>query len=118
MKYRVQHTTTYAYNEMVLLCHNEVHLTPRNTAHQTRGSMQLGVAPEPAVCSDYVDYFGNNATFFTVQERHRELKVTATSDVDVVSNGQSFPQLTPAWEDIRESLTGENLHKHIDAVQF
>src|SRR5205823_5401533 len=36
MKYRVRHSTTYVYSDPVLLCHNEVRLTPRNVAHQTR----------------------------------------------------------------------------------
>jgi transglutaminase-like putative cysteine protease len=118
MKYRVRHSTSYAYSEMVLLCHNEIHLTPRNTANQSRTSMLLEVTPEPAVHSEHLDYFGNNVTYFSVQERHQGLKVTATSDVEVSCHGQSFPQLTPPWEDIRESLSGDNVHKHIDAVQY
>jgi transglutaminase-like putative cysteine protease len=118
MKYRVRHSTTYVYSEMVNLCHNEVHLTPRNAVHQTRSSMQLEVLPEPAVMADHVDFFGNNASFFTVQERHQELQVTATSDVEVLSSSPAVPGLTPAWEEVRASLSGEEIHKHFDAIQF
>ena len=118
MKYRVRHSTTYVYSEMVLLCHNEIHLAPRNAAHQSRGSMRIEIVPEPAVRADHVDYFGNNVTYFTVQERHQKLSVTASSEVDVASSSPAFPGLTPPWEDVRESLTGENIHKHFDAIQF
>ena len=33
MRYRVTHTTTYAYEETVSICHNEVRLVPRATRH-------------------------------------------------------------------------------------
>jgi len=118
MKYRVRHSTTYVYSDPVLLCHNEVRLTPRNVAHQTRGPILLAVVPEPAVRWEHIDYFGKNVTFFTVQERHEELNVTATSEVDVSRSAPALPGLTPAWEDVRESMSGENIQKHLDAIQF
>ena len=119
MKYRVSHSTTYLYSEMVLLCHNQVHHDARAMSPtRRRSAMQLEVTPEPAILADHTDYFGNNVTFFTVQERHQELEVVATSDVEVLSFNPAVPGLTPAWEDVRESLSGENIHKHFDAIQF
>lgn len=118
MKYRVHHSTTYVYSEMVLLCHNVVHLTPRNIGHQTRRGMELKVVPEPAVLAEHTDFFGNNVTFFTVQERHQELQVTAASNVEVLSSNPVVPNLTPPWEDVRDNLSSENIHKHFDAIQF
>ncbi len=118
MKYRVRHVTKYLYSDAVLLCHNIAHLTPRNAGRQTRNSLQLTIAPEPAVLSDHIDFFGNTVVFFTVQERHQELQVTANSEVEVFAANPVVPGLTPPWEDVRDILAGEDLHRHFDAVQF
>ena len=34
MRYRVTHTTTYAYEEIVSICHNELRLEPRSAPQQ------------------------------------------------------------------------------------
>ena len=47
MRYRVSHETTYAYEELVSICHNELRLQPRETDRQRRLGTALHIAPMP-----------------------------------------------------------------------
>src|SRR6185503_1091979 len=85
MKYKVTHTTIYNYTEPVPICHNELHLAPRDHRQQTCLSHRLRVRPEPARIDTRVDYFGNHAGSFSIQEGHQRLSVTAHSQVQVVA---------------------------------
>ena len=61
--------------EPVSLCHNVFHLTARSGSWQTRRSSELRISPPPSVMTERIDYFGNTATFATIEEPHRELSV-------------------------------------------
>src|SRR5262249_53238849 len=84
MIYHVLHTTTYTYSEPVSLCHNIAHLTPRVCPRQSTRQSQLLITPLPAVTAQRLDYFGNPMTFFTIQEPHRRLTVTAMHQTQVL----------------------------------
>ena len=71
MRYRVTHITNYRYEDSVPLCHNMVHLHPRDTLRQTCLSNEISVLPEPALRHDRVDFYGNFFTWFALQEPHR-----------------------------------------------
>src|SRR5205823_653097 len=107
MIYHVRHTTTYDYSEPVALCHNLVHLTARSTPQQTCLSSLLEVQPEPAVVCDVRDYFDNHASFFTVQEPHHRLTVTAENVTRVLPPAAPAPDDTPPWEAVRDLLARE-----------
>ena len=51
MRYRVRHTTTYAYSNAVSVCHNQLHLCPRQCRHQTCAFHELLVFPEATLVS-------------------------------------------------------------------
>lgn len=104
MRYRVTHTTTYAYEEIVSIGHNEVRLEPRSTPRQRRPVTALAIEPMPAVIATELDYFGNPTTFFTVQEPHSRMVLTATSDLELSAPREPEPEPTLAWEDLRASL--------------
>ncbi len=91
MKYEVTHRTTYHYSEPVTLGHNSTHLTPRTLARQRCLANRLVILPVPSCLRSWTDYFGNQATYFTVEEEHRELSVTAISEV-----AMETPQPPPA----------------------
>src|SRR5256885_2050122 len=97
MYYRVTHKTTYEYTEPVSLCQNLAHLAPRETPEQLCRQTLLAVSPQPAVYSSRTDYFGNPAAFFTVQEPHRELVVTATHVVQLTPRCAPDPERSPPW---------------------
>jgi transglutaminase-like putative cysteine protease len=117
VKYHISHTTTYDYAEAVSLCHNLVHLRPRDCPRQVCSRHELLVLPEPAALHNRIDYFGNPASFFTLQEPHRQMMLAAQFWVEVNSSAPTLP-VTPAWEQVRGQLTEDRSPETLDAYQF
>ena len=102
MNYRVMHTTTYRYSKPVSLCHNIVHLMPRGTGRQIVRSSEVEMKPAPALVREQTDYFGNRATYFTIEEPHDLLIVKAVSAVEVAPRRPPpDAEATPPWETVR-----------------
>jgi len=105
MKYRVRHSTVYAYGETVPNCQNEAHLKPRNVAYQKCLSSTLTVSPRPATLVERTDYFGNHVSFFTIEEGHRQLAITAESVVAVAAPAVPLIANSTPWEDTVAALS-------------
>lgn len=118
MRYRISHTTTYEYTEPVSLCQNLAHLTPRGVANQVCRHSALSIDPEAAIFSNRLDYFGNWATFFAVQEPHRQLTILASHVVEVTAPNVPEPDETPAWESAAEALRSSLDGDVLEASQF
>jgi transglutaminase-like putative cysteine protease len=121
MKYRICHTTTYAYSEPVSLCHNLVHVTPRPTARQHCLRDEVLVQPEPDVLQRQIDYFGNITHFFTIQEPHKQLTIISQNLTEVFPAPALMLEGTPAWESAVQALRpdGESRSAEVlDACQF
>lgn len=116
--YRITHQTVYSYAEPVSLCHNLTHLTPRATEWQQVHETSLDVTPTPAVIVNRGDYFGNPAVFFTIQDPHRQLVVTAKHDVEVLKRFPPEAKFTPPWEEVAEQLRVNIQPDWLDASQF
>lgn len=106
MIYRIRHHTVYSYSEDVSLCHNLAHLLPRPAPRQLSRACQLLIQPQPEVLNDAVDYFGNPVTFFTLQEPHRELTITAQHITEVVPPAPPVDPQGPPWEEACAALPG------------
>jgi transglutaminase-like putative cysteine protease len=83
VNYCVTHRTVYEYSEAVTVSHHAARVKPRLTETQERADFSLRIAPEPAVQTVRMDYFGNRVSFFSIQQIHRRLEVTAMSLVSV-----------------------------------
>jgi transglutaminase-like putative cysteine protease len=118
MRYRVTHTTTYAYEELVSICHNEMRLEPRSAPRQQCLATALAIDPTPAVLTTDLDYFGNRASFFTVQEPHHRMVVTARSELEIASVRPVRPSATPAWEALRERIREHHSHEALSAFEM
>jgi transglutaminase-like putative cysteine protease len=118
MKYKITHTTIYNYTEAVPICHNEVHLTPRDHRRQTCLAHRLRIRPEPVRIDTRVDFFGNHAGLFSIQEGHERLAVTAHSQVQVVAPEIPDPGSTPAWEEVRDRFALGQPPWWLEARQF
>jgi transglutaminase-like putative cysteine protease len=118
MKYKVTHTTIYNYTAPVPLCHNELHLTPRDHRQQTCLAHRLRIRPEPARIDTRVDYFGNHAGSFSIHDGHDRLSVTAQSQVQVASPEIPDPKSTPPWEEIRDRFALGQPPWWLEARQF
>jgi transglutaminase-like putative cysteine protease len=118
MKYKVTHSTAYYYSEPVPLCHNVVHLMPRETARQARLSHQLSITPNPVSRDERLDFFGNPVTWFSLQEPHESLKIVAQSEVQVKVFQPPTTLWSPAWEQVAQTLTERRDAEFLDARQF
>jgi len=118
MKYRVTHVTSYEYSEPVSLCHNLAHLKLRTQAGQTDLVSHLKIDPTPAVTREFRDFFGNQANYFVIQQAHRQLKITATSDVSI--NKIQLPDniFNPPWNEINAILNQNMNDELLDVKMF
>ena len=118
LQYRITHVTTYTYSESVSLCQNVAHLTPREWGHQTCHHTSLEIEPDPAVLEERLDYFGNPATYFTVQELHKALKIVVSHTISVNPPVPPPPKTTTPWEVVRDRLTHDRAEAWLDAYQY
>ena len=119
MKYRVTHSTRYNYSENVTLCHNVAHLLPRTTPQQECRISELTISPLPVSVNEWSDIFGNRQASFSIQKPHKELIVTATSEVEVSSSGSLLDDAFPtAWEKVVDYLQNTTDSECINARMY
>jgi transglutaminase-like putative cysteine protease len=118
MKLLATHTTRYWYSGPVSMCHTEVHLQPRPRAHQSILEFELDVSPTPDSTLTRQDYFGNEVTFFSIAEPHRELIITSRCLANVEPAAPPALDLSPAWELVREEISKHNIPETFEASQF
>ena len=118
MKYEIEHTTQYDYDAPVPVCHNIVYLMPRNTRFQTRLDYRLAVAPEPEQITTRTDYFGNTAQLYSISASHRQLRITASSTVDVTPRELPSPSCTPPWESVCAKVVADQSAGGLENRQF
>ncbi len=105
MKYRITHSTTYEYGDAVSLSHNIARLRPRDDgARQICLGHDLSVLPASSDRSDSLDYFGNHISYFSLQESHNQLKITARSEVEINPAVQRDFSVGSPRENVREEL--------------
>lgn len=118
MLYQVSHQTTYVYTDPVSLCHNLLHLRPREAPRQVCRRHALAVEPEPATMHERLDYFGNPVTVFAIQQPHRRLSLTASHRIDVQPAEPIHLQETVSWEQTRELLRSDRSPGVLEAYQY
>ncbi len=105
MRYRITHTTKYAYSEAVPICQNKVHLRPRTNSYQSCHGYRLIILPVPTRVEAQTDYFGNEVEYFSLLDSHHGLSVTATSEIERIPNDAELNLAqTPAWEIIASRI--------------
>ena len=119
MKYRIVHRTEYSYPQPVLLAHNETHLKPRSVGGQNVIDHRLEVDPAPAVVSEREDFFGNSVTYFSLESAHSDLRVTATTELEVQGTaGEWHNQSNASWEETAARVCEELTPANLDARQY
>jgi transglutaminase-like putative cysteine protease len=118
MNYQITHTTVYSYSAPASLCHNLVHLSPRDTPRQICQAHQMLIEPAPTVSSKRLDFFGNHATYFSIQQPHEQLTVRAVSDIALTPTSALKPDASPPWESVRDKLVNDRAAPLLDAYQF
>lgn len=104
MLLEITHDTHYSYDPNVEIAQHFAHLKPVSLDSQQVLASEILVNPKPSWSEENVDNFGNICTFFSLQNRHSELLISAKSLIqttDMVAVGPK-PADTPAWELVRE----------------
>lgn len=117
MTYRIVHKTTYKYKYPVSFGNHVACLTPRNFQHQRRTRHELRIKPA-AKSNERLDYFGNQLSFFTIQEPHKRLVVEARSEVIIDERESPQPLPSIPWEDAASYPQSDCSPAPIDAYQF
>ena len=118
MRYRIRHHTEYQYGLPVASGHNIAHLTPRETPLQRLLQHEVQVSPEPAQRAWRDDFFGNRQLYFTLQEAHRNLAVTAFSEVEVQAPEPPLETPGVSWERWRDGLAESREPAALEARQY
>lgn len=118
MKYRISHVTRYAYAAPVSLCHSIAHLKPRPMPHQRVINASLRVTPWPSVTREHQDFFGNRVSYFSLQQSHSTLEISAISEVEVEVSSVPAPTDDPPWETARAQLRAGTDTDHLAARAF
>ncbi len=118
MRFRVSHTTYYGYGSPVSLCHSIAHLKPRQMPHQRCLKTQVRVSPWPSVAREHTDLFGNRVSYFSIQQSHADLEVSALSEVDVTAPQAPDAAASPPWEQVRARLHEAREAAAINARMF
>jgi transglutaminase-like putative cysteine protease len=116
-KYAVTHKTHYEYSSPSSLCHNQMHLRPRNLPFQRVYQSNVEISPKPDSRYEWIDCFGNESEFFSIEHLHPSLTVTAKSIVER-SNPIYALELTPSWKDVVSMLGAQREHSHREAMEF
>ncbi len=119
MIYRVTHSTCYTYQDHVGLCHNLACLRPRNTSIQMCKNKHLNIEPTPSIHQHRQDFFGNWVDYFAVQLPHKNLTITAVSEIQITAPDHiSLLTLSPAWNAVREQLDHDTSNAGLEARRY
>lgn len=118
MRYRVTHTTEFIYEARVGLCYNEARVLPRGLPQQEVLTAGLQIEPMPHDYYERFDYFGNRTAYFSIQQPHDQLLVTAQSEVETSARTLEEEAARLSWEMAREQLRDLRSTEAIDALQF
>ena len=80
MRLQIEHITVFTYDQMISEAYTEMRLRPLDSGGQRCLSFALTAQPREEV-RQYVDRFGNGVHHFDVLSSHKQLVVTATSQV-------------------------------------
>ena len=117
MRYKVQHTTTYKYSQVVSISHHLLHMAPRSADRQKCLRSFVQIDPMPSVRSEALDYFRNKVSYITVQEPHETLEISAVSEIEVSSPPPIQLSMSPAWEDVASLMSMPKQPDVLDACQ-
>jgi transglutaminase-like putative cysteine protease len=105
--YRIEHRTTYTYDDDVTGSYGQFHLRPRDLGWQTCSVHEIRIEPEPADLFRHTDVYGNTSSYFHVTHPHTELVITAISIVDVGRRDLDPTALATPWERARPRVRSD-----------
>ena len=112
-RYSITHVTDYVYSSESSLCHNQLHLRPRELSYQRTLHSQVEVTPPPDYRVKGIDAFGNLTEFYSIERIHGSMRVVSKCEVERESvsfasqggAGLGLPQGLPVT-DLRDWIAG------------
>jgi transglutaminase-like putative cysteine protease len=98
-RYRIHHTSSYAYDQSVTASFNEVRQTPSAQPWQIPLESVLRV-DQSSWHNRYVDYWGTQVRIFEAHAPHRELVVDMTSLVEVDASRRPQADASVGWSEL------------------
>ncbi|MEQ9550344.1 MAG: transglutaminase family protein [Coleofasciculus sp. G3-WIS-01] len=95
MRYKICHTTTYTYNQPVILKPHILRLSPRCDGTQKLHSFTLDVEPQPTSISEIIELDGNAIAKLWFNTSTEQLAISATSVVETCRTDPDNIQLEP-----------------------
>ncbi len=104
MLLEITHDTRYSYDPNVEIAQHFAHLKPTSLATQSVLKTDIVVSPQPTWSEENLDSYGNISTYFSLQNRHNQLLISAKSLIQTnpSQNRGPNPLDTPSWELARE----------------
>ena len=120
MQLEITHNSLYKYSPDVEIAQHFAHLKPHSTNNQSVINSTILIEPKPDWYSENKDVFGNICSFFSIQNRHHTLNITAHSLIDTKNTGYQNANLQtfPEWEKVREYFRYHAQSSWNPAVEF
>ncbi|MFO0014697.1 MAG: transglutaminase domain-containing protein [Planctomycetota bacterium] len=115
--YRVTHRTHYVYTHESSLCHNQLHLKPRELPEQSLQSGWIDIQPQPACRFQWHDTFGNHVEFFSIEQIHSELTITSRCNL-VRRRTEPIAECGMTWPAVAKSLLTAHDPSPLAASEF
>lgn len=96
MLLRIAHETNLNYSDLIHESIMELRMCPRQEDGQRRLAFALAVGP-PATVTGHFDWWGNVVHAFTITPYHRQIRIIATSLVDISRPWYDLAALTDHW---------------------
>ena len=92
-------------------------LSPRDTDTQICRSSNIIISPLPEVLDSHIDFFGNKAIYFVVEQEHDTLSVTVNSIIEKMPLAVNVPDSNIGWQAVRDMLQSST-GQFIEEKQF
>lgn len=116
MKYKLRHQTLYTYVNEVYNYQSILCLQPQNSEKQTCKNFRIEIEPKPSKIYSRTDYFGNVQHYFSLHKSHKSLKVTVSSEIEVLNNA-TLPISPITCEEAKQKFITDRALK-IEVLQY
>ena len=92
---------------------------PRSFDRQVCRKSTISISPQPGAMKEYEDFFGNKVFYFAIQQEHKQLTVTVSSEVEKMPRDSAGMNLYAAvpWEEVKE-LARQSTSAWLDVHQY
>lgn len=109
MKYRIEHTNTFYYENFVDQSMNHIRLKPRSDECQRVLAYHTEIIPN-SMTKEHIDLWGNHVETFFIPEKHEHLTVKTTSTVSIQKS--PFIRMIQYSDEMRNIFHSELFHSH------